>query len=207
MGKTGLIDSSTARELFAELIDHSWQSEKLPHSNEFLSVKNYLIDLLINFLRDERTIGGMAKLPDERTALNEPYLFVTLYENILTGGHEANLKIKRVGDTSLLVASIFSQRHRKFRRILDRNHYTKTAATAYLILYDRIIQKVGEAIIFGTLARGAPTFVRVLTAAFKGRLSDLQPDAIINAWKRYTSADLDWLRSQGVYIPETKIIQ
>lgn len=195
-----IIDAvTTPPELFRELLDKAWKIYNLPETNAYLMVENYLIDVLWEFFSEKKAI------------MEADYLSTRLYAFLRQRGREANLRIKYIGDTSLLVSSVFTAETITSRRICGLEHYILTAATAYQALYDRITEETGEAVTFNILAAEIRKFVQALSGIFVEGKIQVESDAVIAVWKRFVNAsspkDLQWLRARGIYIPEKDILQ
>jgi len=190
---------TTPPELFRELLDKIWEIQNLPKTNDYLVVEGYLVDVLMEFFYKEK--GD----------LNEYHLNTILYLLLPQNGREANLRIKYIGDTALLISGVFTAQKLISHRILGTEYYIRTAATAYQKLYERIIKEVGEAVVFNTLASDIQKFVQVLSCVLVEGNVSMELDVIAAVWKRYVDTgdqkNLQWLREQGIYIPEKDILQ
>lgn len=195
-----IIDTvTTPPEFFREILDKIWEIQNLPKTNNYLMVESYLIDVLMEFFSKEK--GDM----------NEYHLNTILYLLLPQNGREANIRIKCIGDTALLVSGVFTAQKLISHRILGTEYYILTAATAYQKLYERIIKEVGEAVVFNTLAADIQKFVKVLSHVLVEGNVGVELDVVAAVWKRYVNTgdqkNLEWLREQGIYIPEKDILQ
>ncbi|MBI2122270.1 MAG: hypothetical protein HYT98_04070 [Candidatus Sungbacteria bacterium] len=195
-----IIDTvTTPPELFRELLDKIWEVQNLPLTNDYLMVESYLVDVLMEFFCKEKGV------------LNEYHLNTILYLLLPQNGREANLRIKYIGDTALLVSGVFTAQKLISHRILGTEYYIQTAATAYQKLYERIIREVGQAVTFNTLAADIHKFVRVFSHVLVEGNVGIELEVVTAVWKRYVNTgdqkNLEWLREQGIYIPEKDILQ
>ena len=146
----------TPPEFFHGHIEKAWKLYGLPETNEYLLVQNYLLDVLVAFLHEGRSAAGVSG-----------FLFFELYKHFYAGGRETNTKIKKTGDAALMVASIYDLKKRESWQGVKSDHFIKTASTAYIMLYDRIIRANRQAILFGTLGKDIEKFPPVLVYAME----------------------------------------
>lgn len=197
--KTIIDTVTTPPELFREILDKIWEIKNLPNTNDYLMVESYLVDVLMEFFCEEKG------------TLNEYHLNTILCLLLPQNGREANLRIKYIGDTALLVSGVFTAQQMISHRILGTEYYIRTAATAYQKLYERIIKETGEAVVFNVLAADIQKFVQALSHVLVEGNICIELDVVAAVWKRYVNTgdqkNLQWLREQGIYIPEKDILQ
>ncbi|MDP2668528.1 MAG: hypothetical protein Q8P07_01705 [bacterium] len=184
-------------KIFRGLVEKSWG--ELPQTNEYVFAQGYLVEILMWFFEEKKCISQCEGFLSE--------LYVSLY----TVGREANARIKKIGDSALMAAGIYEGMRRASWRGIRKENFENTAKTAYGILNDRLIQATGQAILFGTLSRELPLFVRVLAHVIKDGNLYVTSSAFDVALERYTlecsEEDVNLFRAHGFYIPDKANIQ
>jgi hypothetical protein len=189
----------TPPELFRAQIENAWKAFKISEDNEYLSVRDYISSVLVAYFLN----WGKQEVPWG--------LSVELYPYLKIKNGESNLKIKDIGDSALIVASIIEAKKESTWKRMKKEMFEDTARTAYWTLYDRIREKAGKSIVFGTLCKDLNQIVFVLAHAIETSIikeSKHKLDKILRRYSREcTEEDRKWLLKHGVFIPDKDTLQ
>lgn len=189
----------TMRQFFKNLVARVFvrhQMERKLSKREYEATEEYLVSLLLKFMRDDEQI------------LFEPllqHLHEILNDSKREKGWRRFMEMRDIGDASLFIAGILHSR--AIRSMVGIRHYINVGESVYGVLLMNLDKKDNLSVVYQRFAKDLNPFVHVLSEIGHEHIFHNKLNDIVFIWERYAKhgkkEDLEWLKDHGVaLLPE-----